>query len=40
MTIIAWGSGRDFAIGALASGKNPCASCGIGVDAFDLLGSD
>jgi len=42
----AWGSGRDFALGALAMGADArqaveiasrlCVSCGLGIDAFDI----
>jgi ATP-dependent protease HslVU (ClpYQ) peptidase subunit len=45
-TPIAWGSGRDFAMGALAMGADArkavevanslCVSCGMGVEAYDL----
>lgn len=43
---LAWGSGRDFALGALAMGADArkavevanqfCISCGMGVEAYDL----
>lgn len=43
---MAWGSGRDFALGAMAAGKNAiqaveitcqlCVSCGNGIQAYDL----
>ena len=43
---MAWGSGRDYALGAMAQGANAieavkiacnfCVSCGLGVDAFEL----
>lgn len=43
---MAWGSGRDYAMGALAMGADArkaveiaskfCITCGLGVDAFDL----
>lgn len=43
---MAWGSGRDYAIGAMAMGATAveavkvaiehCSSCGIGVDSFSL----
>ncbi len=42
----AWGSGKDFALGAMSAGKTAkdavlitnglCTSCGIGVDVFNL----
>ena len=45
-TPIAWGSGRDFAMGAMAMGANArkavevanqfCVSCGMGVEAYDV----
>lgn len=43
---MAWGSGQDFAVGAMAAGKNAIEAveitclysdaCGVGIDAYDL----